>query len=678
MRRALLLAVAAALVQAPVGGAWTWPVDGPVLRPFLLGNDPYAAGQHRGVDIGATDGEDVRAPAAGSVSFAGTVPGGGKTVTIRTPDGYSVTVLHLGSLEIAKGTHVAEGQRVATAGVSGDPEWPQPYVHLGIRLTADPNGYLDPLLFLPARAASPPVEGPPAATPDVADAPIADPAVVPPSPAVVTTEVTAGGGIAPEEPSPATVSVETPVTLESDSAPTPPEPAREPVAAPLVQSTPATPAPAEAFAEPAETAIPAASEPVAMPVATAVRVDTAPAPATPDPVAASVVASPEPTAASASEPAAVPVDTSAVNTPPAAAESELVTAPAAAPLDEATTVAPAPSEPVAVPTAPAVPAEPTAASASEPAAVPVDTFAVNMPPAAAAAELETASVDTSLVEATTVAQAPSEPVPTPAAPPVPVDAAPAPGASDPAAVPVVIGAAPTDSAAIPVPSDERVVEVETPTPVLRAATPAQAAKKLDERAVGAEEPRERALSVTGVAAARPAANGGTVTAWDVEAVLASASPGRIVRIADASGRSGDAAAIPAVGVRTERPLVEAAHQRPSVRTPARSGEATFESRSVLPVALLAFGLVLVFVGAGRRRGGDQVRSRSAVPPPSTACPLAAISVRRTSRACSGTTRDPLEQLLRRPRPRPAPRTPFAARRGRRVAVAHRRRATAVV
>ena len=614
MRRALLLAVAAALVQAPVGGAWTWPVDGPVLRPFLLGNDPYAAGQHRGVDIGATDGEDVRAPAAGSVSFAGTVPGGGKTVTIRTPDGYSVTVLHLGSLEIAKGTHVAEGQRVATAGVSGDPEWPQPYVHLGIRLTADPNGYLDPLLFLPARAASPPVEGPPAATPDVADAPIADPAVVPPSPAVVTTEVTAGGGIAPEEPSPATVSVETPVTLESDSAPTPPEPAREPVAAPLVQSTPATPAPAEAFAEPAETAIPAASEPVAMPVATAVRVDTAPAPATPDPVAASVVASPEPTAASASEPAAVPVDTSAVNTPPAAA----------------------------------------------------------------AAELETASVDTSLVEATTVAQAPSEPVPTPAAPPVPVDAAPAPGASDPAAVPVVIGAAPTDSAAIPVPSDERVVEVETPTPVLRAATPAQAAKKLDERAVGAEEPRERALSVTGVAAARPAANGGTVTAWDVEAVLASASPGRIVRIADASGRSGDAAAIPAVGVRTERPLVEAAHQRPSVRTPARSGEATFESRSVLPVALLAFGLVLVFVGAGRRRGGDQVRSRSAVPPPSTACPLAAISVRRTSRACSGTTRDPLEQLLRRPRPRPAPRTPFAARRGRRVAVAHRRRATAVV
>ena len=27
-------------------------MDGPVLRPFLFGDDPYAAGLHRGIDIG--------------------------------------------------------------------------------------------------------------------------------------------------------------------------------------------------------------------------------------------------------------------------------------------------------------------------------------------------------------------------------------------------------------------------------------------------------------------------------------------------------------------------------------------------------------------------------------------------------------------------------------------------
>ena len=74
--------------------AWTWPVEGPVLQPFSIGDDPYAGGQHRGVDIAGPLGAPVRAPAGGTVSFAGTVPGGGRTVTIQTADGYSVTLLH--------------------------------------------------------------------------------------------------------------------------------------------------------------------------------------------------------------------------------------------------------------------------------------------------------------------------------------------------------------------------------------------------------------------------------------------------------------------------------------------------------------------------------------------------------------------------------------------------------
>jgi hypothetical protein len=133
--------------------AWTWPADGPVLRQFDLGDDPYAGGQHRGIDIGAAAGGPVLSPAAGAVTFAGTVPGGGRTLTIETSDGYAVTLLHLGTLRVEKGAGVAEGAAVATVGPSGELEHAEPYVHLGIRVGADPNGYRDPLLFLPSRPA---------------------------------------------------------------------------------------------------------------------------------------------------------------------------------------------------------------------------------------------------------------------------------------------------------------------------------------------------------------------------------------------------------------------------------------------------------------------------------------------------------------------------------------------
>jgi Peptidase family M23 len=152
---ALLPVLIALQAGVPPALAWTWPVDGPVLRPFVLGDDPYAAGQHRGIDVGSAADAPVRAPVGGSVSFAGTVPGGGRTLTVLTAAGYSVTLVHLGSTAVTRGAEVAEGDVVGTVGPSGEPELPRPYVHLGVRRTADPNGYLDPLAFLPARATEP-------------------------------------------------------------------------------------------------------------------------------------------------------------------------------------------------------------------------------------------------------------------------------------------------------------------------------------------------------------------------------------------------------------------------------------------------------------------------------------------------------------------------------------------
>ena len=106
-------------------------------------------------------GSDVRSAASGVVAFAGRLPRQGLCLTVRTEDGWSVTLVHLGSIGVPVGTQVGEGDVVGTIGPSGEPEGTEPYVHLGIRLTADPNGYVDPLTLLPPRQAPeqvPPVQ----------------------------------------------------------------------------------------------------------------------------------------------------------------------------------------------------------------------------------------------------------------------------------------------------------------------------------------------------------------------------------------------------------------------------------------------------------------------------------------------------------------------------------------
>src|SRR5918994_7039699 len=168
MRRFLsVLILLTALAAAPAAHAWIWPAAGPVLRPFSLGPDPYAGGQHRGVDIGAELGSPVLAPAAGTVSFVGSIPGGGRAVTIQTSDGYAVTLLQLGSTNVARGDVVAEGTVVGVVGDSADDVTSAPHVHLGVRVAADPDGYVDPLGLLPARLPqnAPPPPPPPASEP---------------------------------------------------------------------------------------------------------------------------------------------------------------------------------------------------------------------------------------------------------------------------------------------------------------------------------------------------------------------------------------------------------------------------------------------------------------------------------------------------------------------------------
>ena len=142
---------------------------GVLLRPRA----PVRGRAHRGIDVGADAGVPVLAPAGGTVSYAGTLPTSGVTVTIATGDGFAVTLTHLGTRTVAKGDTVAEGDAVGTVGPSGTPEVDGTYVHLGIRLASDPNGYLDPISLLPVVAPEP-ASAPPAAAGSDSSAPVTD------------------------------------------------------------------------------------------------------------------------------------------------------------------------------------------------------------------------------------------------------------------------------------------------------------------------------------------------------------------------------------------------------------------------------------------------------------------------------------------------------------------------
>src|SRR6476469_7057702 len=119
MRLLIPMALAAALLAPAPALGWSWPVTGSVLTAFAFDRaHPYAAGQHRGIDLGSSVGTPVVAPVSGTVPFAGSVPSAGRTVSIET-DGYSVTLLHLGTYVVRRGQQIAERDVVGTVGPAG-------------------------------------------------------------------------------------------------------------------------------------------------------------------------------------------------------------------------------------------------------------------------------------------------------------------------------------------------------------------------------------------------------------------------------------------------------------------------------------------------------------------------------------------------------------------------------
>lgn len=181
------LAIGAGLLADPAaaGGGWTWPVAGDVITQYRNGADPYAGGQHRGIDVAAEAGAPVVAAVSGTVRFAGVAGSSGLTVSVRTADGrLDTSYLHLSSADVGEGDRVGAGERIGAVGTSGRRSAERSHLHFGVRDTGSRHAYRDPLDFLP-----PPPVARPAPEPRGAPAPVAAPVPVAPAPERVRSPV---------------------------------------------------------------------------------------------------------------------------------------------------------------------------------------------------------------------------------------------------------------------------------------------------------------------------------------------------------------------------------------------------------------------------------------------------------------------------------------------------------
>jgi murein DD-endopeptidase MepM/ murein hydrolase activator NlpD len=102
--------------------------------------------KHNGVDYSAPTGTVVRAVGDGTVGMAGWQNGFGNMVEIKHASGRSTLYAHLSRIEVKKGQHIEQGQRLGAVGMTG---WATgPHLHFEFRVA---GVHQDPLTI--ARAA---------------------------------------------------------------------------------------------------------------------------------------------------------------------------------------------------------------------------------------------------------------------------------------------------------------------------------------------------------------------------------------------------------------------------------------------------------------------------------------------------------------------------------------------
>lgn len=124
------------------GERWTPPLGQPLIvsGPYQPPPTPYASG-HRGIDLPAEPGDAIRAPAAGTVSFVGTVVDRG-VLSLRIDDRTVLSLEPVTAETLAEGDSVRQGQDIGIMASGG--HCATECVHLGVRIDGK---YVNPMRY---------------------------------------------------------------------------------------------------------------------------------------------------------------------------------------------------------------------------------------------------------------------------------------------------------------------------------------------------------------------------------------------------------------------------------------------------------------------------------------------------------------------------------------------------
>ncbi len=122
-----------------------WPVEGAITGSFGERTDPFngEGAFHSGVDISASVGQPVIAPADAIVVFADFSGGYGRAVVLDHGHGITTRYGHLASFAVASGQYVHRGDTIGYVGSSGRSTGP--HLHYEVRINdtpVNPHKYL--------------------------------------------------------------------------------------------------------------------------------------------------------------------------------------------------------------------------------------------------------------------------------------------------------------------------------------------------------------------------------------------------------------------------------------------------------------------------------------------------------------------------------------------------------